>query len=332
MRRAAFTLVELLIVIAIIGILVALLLPAIQAAREAGRIATCRNNLRQIGLSILNHEQQLNHFPFGGWGHEWIGVPGRGSAANQPGGWVYNILPYLEQRALHNLGGASEGEGNATRLATPIAVFVCPTRRSCNTWPVSPLFSYMRHPKPAGEVELVARGDYAINSGGNRNLNFAGPANIAEGDSAQFVWPDIAGFGNPNLKATGVSHVRFGVRLTAIEDGTSFSYLAGEKYLDPMHYDNGESPGDNESLYSGYCSDNHRFTNNDGDPPLTPALDGSLRYVPRVNFCFGSAHQVGLLMAFCDGSVRTISYDIEPNVHWRAGQIADGGGLAAAGN
>jgi prepilin-type N-terminal cleavage/methylation domain-containing protein len=331
MRRAAFTLVELLIVIAIIGILVALLLPAIQAAREAGRIATCRNNLRQIGLSILNHEQQLNHFPFGGWGHEWIGVPGRGSGATQPGGWVYNTLPYLEQRALHNLGGVNEGEGNATRLATPIAVFVCPTRRPCDRWPVSPLFSYMRRPKPAGEVELVARGDYAINSGGNRNLNFAGPPNFAEGDSAQFVWPDVAGLGNPNLKATGVSHVRVGVRLTAIEDGTSFSYLVGEKYLDPMHYGNGESPGDNESLYSGYCSDNHRFTNN-GDPPLTPALDGSLNYVPRVNFGFGSAHQMGLLMAFCDGSVRVISYDIEPNLHWRAGQIADGEVLAAVGN
>ena len=84
-----FTLVELLVVIAIIGVLVALLLPAVQAAREAARRASCVNNLRQIGLALLNYETQLGEFPPGlvGWeGDEWMGHPA-----------FLSLLPFMEQ-------------------------------------------------------------------------------------------------------------------------------------------------------------------------------------------------------------------------------------------
>src|SRR5512140_3685769 len=102
--RLAFTLVELLVVIAIIGILIALLLPAIQAARESARRMQCRNNVKQIGLAWQNHIDAQKRLPYGGWGAWWTGDPDRGFGLGQPGGWIYNLLPYMEQRSVHGMG------------------------------------------------------------------------------------------------------------------------------------------------------------------------------------------------------------------------------------
>ena len=114
-----FTLVELLVVIAIIGILVALLLPAIQAAREAARRAQCKNNLKNIGLSVLNFANTYKYFPTGGTVPNPIisdylqdtytvtnpflrqGPPN--GPLTQGLGWMYQILPYLEEGAVQDL-------------------------------------------------------------------------------------------------------------------------------------------------------------------------------------------------------------------------------------
>lgn len=89
-RRTGFTLVELLVVIAIIGILVSLLLPAVQAAREAARRTTCQNNLRQYGLAIHNYHDTLKRLPVGNvWAHMWT--------------FQSRILPYMEQTSIHGL-------------------------------------------------------------------------------------------------------------------------------------------------------------------------------------------------------------------------------------
>src|SRR5262245_26140759 len=101
--RGAFTLVELLVVIAIIGVLVALLLPAVQAAREAARRMQCQNHLKQIGLAFHNHHDVFGHLPTGGWGWGWVGDPDSGPGIRQPGGWCFNILPYVEGKNIYDI-------------------------------------------------------------------------------------------------------------------------------------------------------------------------------------------------------------------------------------
>src|SRR4051812_10612827 len=101
-----FTLVELLVVIAIIGILVALLLPAIQAAREAARRSSCVNNLKNLGLAVLNHHDVKKHFPVS---MGYVIEGGEGAAPCV--GWILNTLPQLEEQSLFDQfqqGGAFE--------------------------------------------------------------------------------------------------------------------------------------------------------------------------------------------------------------------------------
>ena len=98
-RACGFTLVELLVVITIIGILIAMLLPAVQAAREAARMAQCRNNLKQLALGCMTHESLTKRLPTGGWGFAWTGDADRGTDSRQPCGWLYNVLPFIEQQA-----------------------------------------------------------------------------------------------------------------------------------------------------------------------------------------------------------------------------------------
>ncbi len=136
--RRGFTLVELLVVIAIIGILVALLLPAIQAAREAARRSQCSNNLKQIGLGLMNYHDTHNAFP-AGWNKQ--------SPNGQPDwGWAVMILPFTEQATLYEELNPTErrlsqlyvsGAPADTQrlLQTPIKTYRCPsdTLKALNT-------------------------------------------------------------------------------------------------------------------------------------------------------------------------------------------------------
>ncbi len=141
-RKRGFTLVELLVVITIIAILIALLLPAVQMAREAARRGQCTNNIKQLCLGCLTHEQAQKFFPTGGWGWGWVGDADRGFDWRQPGGWLYNILPYCDLQSVHDMGLGLTGSttptkaaAHAQRTAVPLLILNCPSRRQAVAYP-----------------------------------------------------------------------------------------------------------------------------------------------------------------------------------------------------
>jgi prepilin-type N-terminal cleavage/methylation domain-containing protein len=315
--RRAFTLVELLVVVAIIGALVALLLPAIQAAREAARKRQCSSHLRQLAIACLNHETAHGHFPTGGWGYQWIGEPDRGYGVDQPGGWAYNILDYIEQPALRKLGaGIADDTARQEQLkilvTTPVALFNCPTKRPLQGFPIDPRFASLAvnlwNCGPHNGC-LVARSDYRANAGAYQAGDVPGPG--PQQDPATFPWAD------PDSH-NGVTFQRSMVRVKQITDGASRTYLLGEKALTADRYFDGSYTADDQCAYSGHDNDNAGYTGKKRDEIYVPLRDWPPRNADT-KFRFGGPHEDGFFMAMCDGSVHFTAFEIEELAFWRLG-------------
>jgi prepilin-type N-terminal cleavage/methylation domain-containing protein/prepilin-type processing-associated H-X9-DG protein len=352
--HSGFTLVELLVVIAIIGILVALLLPAIQAAREAARRTQCNNNLKNISLGCLLHVDAHKYFPSGGWAWNWVGDPNRGYGGDQPGSWQYNILPYIEESTLHDLGKGLAVTDIAYSAAidkmhqTPVTVFSCPSRRPMRpyktpNWGTTVVNGGRNFARSVSDIGRI-NSDYAASSGDSRmyageglagfRMNY--PSTLAEADNYT-KWSNTSECSSPTSSdfkfcQTGIMYYHSELKPGRITDGTTQTYLVGEKYCDPLNYETENlftQQDENQDIYVGYEWDNHRVSWSPvGEFPAVsqqelyqPAQDTPGSYKRAA---FGSAHTGGFNMAMCDGSVQTVSYDIDPLAHRYLASRLDG--------
>ncbi|MCA9157483.1 MAG: DUF1559 domain-containing protein [Pirellulaceae bacterium] len=304
--RRAFTLVELLVVIALIGILVGLLLPAVQAAREAARRMQCSNNLKQLGLAMLNYESTYRNFPSN---NPLVVRPGDGLRYVQ-GPWTIAILPFMEQTATYNQWnpnlGFSEGTNRAL-LEQPIATYKCPS---------SPVEGVDEFPALAPSFSA----DFAATGGARYRaavVEYFAPLSVRE----------------PPMLPTSVVSRGFlpqvtssSSKLSAITDGTSNTIMFGEVSGGGKRFNRGRSVGDNSGGF-GHLAGWDRVL------LIKMSQDGSTLYggnclVNCTNYAglnFNSFHSGGIVqMTFCDGSVHALSENVSLDIAYRLFAAQDG--------
>jgi prepilin-type N-terminal cleavage/methylation domain-containing protein/prepilin-type processing-associated H-X9-DG protein len=280
-RRAGYTLIEVLVVIAIIGTLIGFLLPAVQKVRETANRMSCQNNLKQISLGFHNHEAQLGFFPTGGWKDGWPtylnGQPVVG--VQQRAGWGFQVLPFIEADNTWRGGRATTDlDRSLVAVATTNKIFFCPTRRSPQT------VTYSNPKFLDGIIAEHALCDYSAS----------------------------------NKEKTGIVLDHALVRIANITDGTSTTLLVGEKRLGLVNLGQPQSD-DNEGYTAGWSSDTVSHTDKAPAPDPQADTTGSKR--------FGSSHPGRFNAAFADGSVRSISYSINPLVFEYLGNKSDGNAI-----
>jgi len=274
-----------------------------------------------------------------------VGDPDMGFGKDQPGGWIYNVLGFMEQNALRKLGaglppGGRSGPGKREALkqlcSTPIPAFNCPTRRPSAVYFNQFVANFARN---ADGPLTVARSDYAANCGDQLRVEWdEGPPGTTEAANATYwtahnadtiaIAGGRSGGTTPNQNLhSGICYLRSRVKINQIRDGSSNTYLFGEKYLNQAQYTTGRDAADNEHMYCGYNNDIYRSTY----PGNNPNIDGTDAYRPRQDTAgldgttiFGSAHVGSWNVVFCDGSARGISYTIAAPTHGRLGNRDDG--------
>lgn len=265
-KRLGFTLVEVLVVIAIIGLLVALLLPAVQAAREAARRMQCSNNLRQLGLAMHNYHASLNSFP--------PGFMVRGHlTGTTPGGWAWGVflMPFIEQSPLrdklsptrYTLEQVINNPDLLPMLQMELAVFRCPSSR------IGPLRTHRGYPNPK-----VASANYTCCRG---FFNFSGTTHLIKANN-------------------GVFYGESGIRVQDVRDGTSTTFALGERTAFGSQLQNDASwpswcgPGGGGTMNTvsssvshplNHPTSMHAFSSEHPGGANFCLVDGSVRFVPQ---------------------------------------------------
>ena len=313
-----FTLVELLVVITIIGILIALLLPAVQAAREAARKSQCSNNLRQVGLGLHNFESTYGTFPPG-----TLAVSSFSSS--YPREWTYLLhflLPYIEQQGYFDLIGGPKfdlpkpwEDANSWKQVSyiPLSVLQCPSDF---------LGDKFSNEGGAG-VAYMATGNYrGVFSGFNDGENVGGGYTTAT--RAAFAF---GGF----KKATTIAQITDGTSntmaiieyLRGVGDGNDarMSFLSGRAGLQYLYVTLTPNSTSADSLFyddAGFCKAGG--THNQPEQNL-PCVGG----VTEANYASArSQHPGGIFAAYCDGSVHFIPDNIDLSAWHNLGFITDG--------
>ncbi len=309
-RQGGFTLVELLVVITIIGILIALLLPAVQAAREAARRVDCANRLKQIGLAIHNYHAAARTFPPGNL-IKTVGVcPGSGGASAQSEdgtNWMISILPYVEQQALYeryDFSAYNEGLPNKSVRETAVAAYVCPSDQATSTLEVP-------GDGPAAAMQLpYMPGSYRAVTGRSDGYRYL--------DSGDFSNYPLAWRGPIHAVGAGGFTTE---RIDDVVDGTSNTLMVGESTTRTnrrfrtfwaysyAHFSlSGATPQER-----GLWGDYDRCVAAGGAGSTFPCRRG-----------WGSFHPGGMNFALCDGSVRFIPQTIDVEVLAQLATISGG--------
>jgi prepilin-type processing-associated H-X9-DG protein len=306
-KRIAMTLTEVLSVMAILSLLVGLVLPAVQSARESARRMQCQSHLRQIGIALANHHSQFARLPGGGWGYAWVGDAQHGSSPRQPGGWIFQLLPMLEQEATLMQSTVSP----EAMLTIPISVFNCPSRPVVNPSPYLGIVPLRNSEMPV----FSFKSDYAGNGGDIELPSSPGPQTDSETDWRAFRSPHFR-------RATGLFYQFSSVRYRDITDGLSNTYAVGEKQIRvPLSYDSlTRDPGNDQAALIGDDHDIRRWTQS------RPRADAKYSN----SEVFGSSHSSGWNVLMADGSVQLKNFGLDLLVHQSLGNRADGKSVSSS--
>ena len=313
---AGFTLVELLVVITIIGILIALLLPAVQAAREAARRVQCANNFKQVGLALHNYHDARGCFPPGEieWADQSLECGPHPTSPNwyYGFGWGTHILPYIEQQAVYDQFNFSNfawyylyqagGGPNGKVCRTKIPAFLCPSDPQ------------------QGECLWISSADtfdsVAAEEGGIRQTNIAGAVD------SQHAWCYTTSSGAKVVKHVGVTgtiQMADGTmgnlepsRFRDITDGSSHTLLVGEV------------TGDGSGTHKGFGWAHLGVTDSSGGINGPGTVPGGGSGSSAYGSGFSSYHPGGCHFAMADGSVQFLSQNISHHVLVSLTTRADG--------